>query len=135
MSADWNLTQVWAWIRWRDPAKVAAYASESHLGLAEEIVFPDRTKVVEEDHRGALLTHLKDGRLAAHGLLATGDAAAAQIVPTAAWQGLVPVAPSQARHAIGRRIAWRGLSFAAADVRRLWPGPPQQPRPPLSLSV
>ncbi|MFC3675266.1 hypothetical protein [Ferrovibrio xuzhouensis] len=123
MSADWNLTQAWAWIRWRDPAKVAAYASESHLGIAEEIVFPDGVPVVEDDHRGALLRALQGGGLVARGMAAASGAAPTAVAIAAAdWQTLVPVAPSEARHTTGRKVAWRGLSFAAADLTRLWPG-------------
>jgi len=133
MADDWNLTQAWAWIRWRDPARVAAYAAETHLGIAEAIVFPDGAPVREDDHRRALLMALQDGRLSVRGLAATGDAAAAATarvpVPAAEWQALVPVAPSEARHAKGRKVAWRGLAFAAADLMRLWPGAARGPDP------
>jgi len=123
MSETWNLTQAWAWIRWRDAAKVAAYASESHMGIAEEIVFPDGTVVVEDDHRAVLLAALQDGRLVTRGLPA-GDAPATVIaVPAAEWPTLVPVAPSEARHARGRKVAWRALCFPASEMQRLWPAP------------
>lgn len=133
MADDWNLTQAWAWIRWRDPAKVAAFAAETHLGLAEAILNRDGTAVVEEDHRHALLAALQDGRLAVRGLpvdtTATDTRAAggadAMAAPAADWQALVPVAPSQARHVTGRRVAWRGLRFGAAEMQRLWPAPPR----------
>jgi hypothetical protein len=132
MSADWNLTQAWAWIRWRDAAKVAAYVVESHLGIAEEIVFPDGMPVIEDDHRGALLRALQGGGLVARGMAAMpGATPTAMAIAATAWQTLVPVAPSEARHATGRKVAWRALSFAAADLRRLWPDrggtvPPQR---------
>lgn len=123
MSETWNLTQAWAWIRWRDATKVAAYASETHMGIAEEIVFPDGAAVIEEDHRAALLAALQDGRLVTRGLPA-GDAPATVIaVPAADWPALVPVAPSEARYARGRKVAWRALSFPAAELQRLWPAP------------
>lgn len=123
MSADWNLTQAWAWIRWRDAAKVAAYASESHLGIAEEIVFPDGMPVIEDDHRGVLLRALQGGGLVARGMAATpGAMPTAVAIAATDWQTLVPVAPSEARHTTGRKVAWRGLNFAAAEVQRLWPG-------------
>lgn len=135
--ADWNLTQTWAWIRWRDPAKTAAFAAETHLGIAEAIMFPDGTAIAEEDHRGSLLAALLQGRLTAHGRPAAADATAMAVaVPAADWAGLVPVAPSEARLAAGRRVAWRTLAFPAADVQKLWPGPgAPPPRERISLSV
>lgn len=134
MDTDWNLTQSWAWIRWRDPARVAAYATETHLGIAEAIVFPDGGAVIEEDHRGALLAALQQNRLGCHGRPAGQETTVAIPVPAADWAGLVPVAPSEARHATGRRVAWRGLSFRADDLLRLWPAP-RQPGAPVSLSA
>ena len=134
MSGDWNLTQAWAWIRWRDPARLMAFAAETHLGIAEAILNPDGAAVVEEDHRGALLAALQDGRLAVRGLPADDSAATAIAVPAADWRDLVPVAPSQARHVKGRRVAWRGLRFRAADLQRLWPARPGAAAG-LSLSV
>lgn len=122
MSGDWNLTQAWAWIRWRDPAKVAEFAAETHLGLAEAVMYPDGSPIVAEDHRRALLTALQDGRLAVRGIAAEAAGAAAVTIPAADWAGLVPVAPSEARHVKGRKVAWRGLAFRQADLLRLWPG-------------
>ena len=122
MSGDWNLTQAWAWIRWRVPAKVAAFAAESHLGLAEAVMYPDGSTIVEDDHRRALLMALQDGRLAVRGIAADAAAGAQAVaIPAADWAGLVPVAPSEARHVKGRKVAWRGLAFRQADLLRLWP--------------
>lgn len=133
MADDWNLTQAWAWIRWRDPAKVAAFAAETHLGIAEAILNPDGATVIAEDHRRALLDALQDGRLAVRGLPADGSAATAIAVPAADWRALVPVAPSEARHGQGRRVAWRALRFSAGNMQQLWPAPPRAAS--LSLSV
>lgn len=122
MAEYWNLSQAWAWIRWRDPAKVAAFEREAHLGLAEAMLNPDGSRIMEEAHRQALQRALQDGRLVAEGIPSGGEARAA--IPREAWSGIEPVAPSEARHAVpgNRRVAWKGLRFLASDVMRLWPG-------------
>lgn len=117
----WNLTQTWAWIRWRDRAKVAAFKAEGHIGLAEAMMFPDGTRIIEENHRALLLEALRAGRINTQGSEAAG--AALVPIPAAAWQLIEPVAPSQARHAVAgnRRVAWHGLRFDAAAAMQLWP--------------
>ncbi|WP_428248976.1 hypothetical protein [Ferrovibrio sp.] len=121
MTDYWNLTQTWAWIRWRDPAKVAAFKAEGHIGLAEAMMFPDGTRIIEENHRAALLDALRTGRITTQGQETTA-AALVSIAPDD-WQRIEPVAPSQARHAVAgnRRVAWHGLRFDAAVAMRLWP--------------
>lgn len=122
MAEQWNLSQTWAWIRWRDPVKVNAFAHEAHLGLAEAMLYPDGSRIVEEGHRPALLQALRAGRITADGLTVGSDARST--IPQEVWTTIEPVAPSEARHAVpgNRRVAWRALRFPAADVMRLWPG-------------
>lgn len=122
MNDRWNLTQTWAWIRWRNAAKVASFAQEAHIGLAEAMMYPDGTRIIEEEHRRSLLEALRAGRITTSGVPVGGQTVIA--VPAEAWQVIEPVAPSEARHAVpgNRRVAWRGLSFLPADVTRLWPG-------------
>jgi|GEM_PF-7097188 len=126
MAERWNLTQTWAWIRWRDAAKVAAFQAEGHIGLAEAMMYPDGTPIIEDGHRLALLTALREGRIATQGVQVTQGTQAAlpQLIPKDAWHSIEPMAPSEARHAVAgnRRVAWRGLSFAASEVMRLLPG-------------
>jgi hypothetical protein len=131
VTEQWNLTQTWAWIRWRDRAKVAAFQAEGHIGLAEAMMFPDGSRIIEENHRAALLEALRAGRITTLGQETT----AAALVPIAPadWQRIEPVAPSQARHAVAgnRRVAWHGLRFDATVAMRLWPPLP----PPGGLSL
>lgn len=135
MSEYWNLTQTWAWIRWRDMAKVATFKAEAHIGLAEAMMFPDGSRIVEENHRAMLLDALRAGRIATQGSAAAG--AVAEPIPPADWQRIEPVAPSQARHAVAgnRRVAWHGLRFDAAIAMRLWPPLPSSRAPPGGLSL
>jgi hypothetical protein len=119
MSARWNVSQALAWIAYRSMDEVRRYDDEGQYGFSPDEMYPTMRKRprIEDSPSTALKAHLAQGKIIAKGVL--NDEARVTEVKADDWHHLeVRCAPSRAE---GFGAHWRTVSFASADVMRVWP--------------
>lgn len=118
-SEFYNLSQALAWIRWRDDAKVRAYADEPASGLLAAKSYPDGAAVIEEHEATRLLEALRIGTITAFGLRV--GSVFPENVPMVDWNWMTFDFPSSAR-LLDRRVRnWTNLRFDHRQVEKIWP--------------
>jgi hypothetical protein len=114
-----NITQVLAWIRWRNDGKVGEYADEPMSGLLAAKAYPDGAAVIEEHEATCLLEALRLGTITASGLRV--GSVFPESVPTLDWNWMTFEFPSSARLLDRRVQTWTNLRIDRRQVEKLWP--------------